>query len=382
MPDPVRTIEDTWSIRMTLQRLCMAGSKVSLGCRDKRGLFQILFQEAGRIGVRLGPQDLDAWALAPEESVSVTLEDRGFRYETVVAFIGPADLEGVPCAAFTLPRTLRRADDHRLAHFAPDTATPVTFSNSKNAVLDGEIRGFGYDGFELALRDTSRRIEEVLRMGEESTLDLALEDGLLLTASARVAYFGANYVGMKFTERVDRTLLGQYRTWLDTQQRLQAQRDRESLESGRMPQKGATLPAVRQWVDRDPSVLVLTEREDFARHLSEALGRKFGVLSLDYITGPVKPLLKPFGAGDGGWGRVKLILVHNHLRLASPLELTRQIVEQERCPLPIVLVGTEEDEGLKRNRALAAGAVDYLPVEPFRILSVIRKLDETLKLFA
>lgn len=382
MSDPVRTIEDTWSIRMTLQRLCQAGAKVSLGCRDQRGLFQILFQESGRIGIRLGPKDLEAWRMAPEESVAMTLEDRGFRFETVVAFIGPADLEGVPCAAFTLPRTLRRSDDHRLVHFAPETATPVTFSNSRNDVLDGEIRGFGQDGFELALRDSSRRVEDVLRMGEESTLDLALEDGMLLNASARVAYFGANVVGMKFTERVDKTLLGQYRTWLDTQQRLQAQRDRETLESGRMPSRGATLPAVRQWVDRDPAVLVVTEREDFARHMSEALGRKFGVLSLDYITGQVKPLLKPFGAADGTWGRVKLILVHNHLRLASPLEFTRQIVEQEKCPVPIVLVGTDEDEDLKRNRALAAGAVDYLAVEPFRILTVIRKLDETVKLFA
>ncbi len=377
-----RTIDNAYAIRMMLQRLCVAGMKVSLGCRDMRGMFQILFQEPGRIGIRLGPKELDAWALAPDESVSMTLDDRGFRYETVIAFVGPADLEGVPCAAFTLPRTLRRADDNRLAHFAPDVAPPVTFSNSRNAVLDGEIRGFGNDGFELALKDPSQKIEDVLRMGEESTLDLALEDGLLLTASARVAYFGANFVGMKFTERVDKTLLGQYRTWLDTQQRIQAQRDRESFESGRAPAKGSNLPQARLWVDREPTILILTEREEFARHMSEALGRKFGVISLDYITGPVRPFLKPFGADETGWGRVKLILIHNHLRLASPLELSRQVVEQEKCTLPIILAGTDEDEDLKRNRALAAGAVDFLPVEPFRILSVLRKLDETIKLFA
>ncbi len=377
-----RTIDNAYAIRMMLQRLCVAGMKVSLGCRDQRGMFQILFQEPGRIGIRLGPKDLETWALAPDESVSMTLDDRGFRYETVIAFVGPADLEGVPCAAFTLPRTLRRADDNRLAHFAPDVAPPVTFSNSRNAVLDGEIRGFGNDGFELALKDPSQKIEDVLRMGEESTLDLALEDGLLLTASARVAYFGANFVGMKFTERVDKTLLGQYRTWLDTQQRIQAQRDRESFESGRAPAKGSNLPQARLWVDREPTILILTEREEFARHMSEALGRKFGVISLDYITGPVRPFLKPFGGDETGWGRVKLILIHNHLRLASPLELSRQVVEQEKCALPIILVGTDEDEGLKRNRALAAGAVDFLPVEPFRILAVLRKLDETIKLFA
>jgi len=135
-------------------------------------------------------------------------------------------------------------------------------------------------------------------------------------------------------------------------------------------------------VDRQPTILILTEREEFARHMAEALGRKFGVISLDYITGPVRPFLKAFGGDEADWGRVRLILIHNHLRLASPLELSRQIVEQEKCTLPIILAGTDEDEDLKRNRALAAGAVDFLAVEPFKILSVLRKLDETLKLFA
>jgi len=114
---------------MTLQRLCAAGLKVSLGCRDKRGQFQILFQEPGRIGVRLGPRDLEEWALTAEENVSLAFEDRGFRYETVVTYQGSAAFEGIPCTAFTLPRTLRRADDNRLAHFAPDVAPKVTFTN-------------------------------------------------------------------------------------------------------------------------------------------------------------------------------------------------------------------------------------------------------------
>ena len=81
------------------------------------------------------------------------------------------------------------------------------------------------------------------------------------------------------------------------------------------------------------------------------------------------------------WGRARLIVIHNQMRLVSPLELSRLVVEQEKCPLPVLLAGTEEDLELKRNRALAAGAVDYMPVEPFRILSVLRKLDETFKLF-
>jgi len=37
---------------------------------------------------------------------------------------------------------------------------------------------------------------------------------------------------------------------------------------------------------------------------------------------------------------------------------------------------------LKRNRAMAAGAVDHLVVEPFHVLGVLRTLEETLRLFA
>jgi CheY-like chemotaxis protein len=261
-------------------------------------------------------------------------------------------------------------------------APKVTFSNARNALLDGQIMGMGHEGFEMVMQDASRPVQEVFRMGEESTLDLALEENLRITTQARVAYFGDDYVGMRFTDRVDTTVLGHYRSWLDGQQRLQAQRDREAYESvGRPAPREAqvVLPQVRVWVDRDPVILVVTEREDFARHLAEALGRKFGVHSLDYIKGALRSFLAPQDAS--GWGRTRLILIHNQLRLASPLELSRQVVEQEKCPLPILLAGTGEDVELKRNRALAAGAVDYMPVEPFRILAVLRKLDETLKLF-
>lgn len=378
-----RTLDDDLSIRIILQRLCLGGAKLSLSARGRRGPFPLLAQEAERILVAMPAQDQAAWAMPAGEKVSVGFEDRGFSYESVVAFKGAAEWAGTGCAALSVPRVLRRTDDHRVAFFVPESQPRVTFTNARNALLDGRIKGLGNEGFELVMQDNSRNIQEVLRMGEESTLDMALEDDLRITTQAKVAYFGDDYVGMRFTKGMDTTVLGQYRSWLEVQQRLQAQRDREAYEGGGSRQAPrdtqAALPRLRTWVDRDPAVLVVTEREDFARHLAEALGRKFGILSLDYIKGRLRPLLEP-GDGDG-WGRVRLILVHNHLRLASPLELSRQLVEQERCPLPILLAGTDEDLELKRNRALAAGAVDYVPVEPFRILALLRKLDDTLKLF-
>jgi CheY-like chemotaxis protein len=375
-----RTIDDSLNIRMILQRLCLAGQKVALACRGDQIQTPILVQEADRLFFAMTAEQHGKWAFSADENVAMTFQDRGLGYEAVIEYAGFETRDGQGCAVFSAPRSLRRNDDHRVIDFAPETAPKVTFTNSRNALLDGQISGLGRDGFELSLRDPGQNIREVLRLGEESTLDVALEDDLRLSATARVAYYGDNVVGMKFTDTMDKTLLGQYRSWLDVQQRVQAQRDKDSYVAGggRAPARstaGAALPQVKVWGERAPSILVLTEREAFARHMAEALGRKFGVRSLDYITGPLKPFL------GGDWGGVKLIVIHNQLRLVSPLELSRQLVEQEKCPVPVLLAGTEEDVDLKRNRAMAAGAVDYVPVEPFKILSVLRKLDDTLKLF-
>lgn len=383
MTSESRTIEDDLSVRIVLQRLCLAGAKVGLSFRSKRGACMLMAQEPDRVLAAMGAEDQVAWGLEPGEKVSMTFEDRGFKYETVVTYRGPADCEGEDCAALTVPRILRRADDFRLASFSPDVAPKVTFTNGRNALVDGQVKGMGRDGFEMTMLESGRDIQEVLRMGEESTLDVALEEDLRITTRARVAYYGEDYVGMRFTDRVDGAVLGRYRSWLEEQQRIQAQRDRESFESGggrpAPRESGApVLPQVRVWMERDPAILFLTESEEFARHMAEALGRKFGILSLDYIKGRLQPFLQ---ADGNGWGRTRLIVIHHHLRLVSPLELARQLVRDEHCPLPILLAGTDEDLDLKRNRAMAAGAVDYLAVEPFRILTVLRRLDETIKLF-
>jgi len=94
------------------------------------------------------------------------------------------------------------------------------------------------------------------------------------------------------------------------------------------------------------------------------------------------PALKDFGGEDSGWGRIRLVLIHHRLRSGSAMERCRRLIQEEACPLPILIAGTEEESDLKRNRAVAAGAVDHLIVEPFNVLKILRALDETLKLFS
>lgn len=384
-------LEDDTSIRMALQRLCLAGARVHVAYRDHRSGFPLLTEDGERMAFRMGFDDIASWGLKPGEHLALKLTDRGLDYECVVTFLGQEVVEAVEAGLASIPRTLRRSDLHRLADFIPDPghgpARHATFTNTRNALLDGTVQSFGEEGLELVLRNTKQDIRELLRMGEESLLDLPIEGDLRLRAPTTVAYFGENLVGLRFTKQADGGLLDRYRTWVQDQQTAQAQRDREDFsprgfqEATARINRAAALPTVKVIVDRDPMILLLTEKEDVARRLGEALSRKFGLAMLDHIKGPVKSQLGAVGGGDSGWGRVRMVLVHHQLRLASPLDLCRQVIDQEGCAVPVLLAGTEEDEPKKRHHAVAAGAVDFVVTEPFRILAILRKLDETLKLF-
>ena len=384
-------LEDAAGIRMALQRLCLAGDRLEVAYKAQRAAYPILTEDGERLAFRMPFEDISAWDLKPGENLAGKLKDRGLEYECVVSQAGQEVLEGVEACLATIPRVLRRSDLHRLADFIPDRGAAqvhvATFTNTRNALIDGTVQSFGEEGLELVLRNTKQDIRELLRMGEESLLDLPLEGNLRLRAPTTVAYFGENLVGLRFTKQADAKVLEQYRTWVQDQQVIQAQQDREEFsprgfqEATARLNRVSALPTVKVVVDREPMILLLTEKEEFARRLGEALSRKFGLAMLDHIKGPVKAQLKAIEGESSGWGRIRLVLIHNQLRLASPLELCRQLVEQEGCPIPIVLAGTEEDEAKKRHHALAVGAVDFVAVEPFRILTILRKLDDTLRLF-
>ena len=389
MARSVALLEDDVAIRMVLQRSCLEGARLGVAFQSQRGSFPILTEDGERIAFRMEHEAIAAWGFKAGDSLALKFKDRGLEYECVVSQVGQEVIEGVEACLATVPRALRRSDMHRLADFIPGFAAQnhvATFTNTRSALIDGMVQSFGEEGLELVLRNSKQDIRELLRMGEASLLDVPLDDGLRLSTPTTVAYFGENLVGLRFTKQADGQLLERYRAWIQDQQRIQAQQDKDSFSPRGLKEalarsvQGAALPAARLVVDRNPTLLLLTEREDFARRLGEAMGRKFGLVALDYIKGPVRAQIAPVAGGEG-WGRIRMVLIHNQLRLTSPLELCRQLVQKEGCTLPIFLLGTEEDEPKKRHHSVAAGAVDYLAVEPFRILATLRKLDETLRLF-
>lgn len=378
-------LEDAPAIRMVLQRLVLAGAKLTWAYQTQRAEVSIQSEDPHKVAFRFPGEDLAKWGLKNGDNISLKLEDRGLKYETVTAYTGAGVDSGVELAFLAVPRVLRRSDGHRHAAFIPDSMPKAAFTNGRGGLFDGQVKSFGLEGLELMLRDPKQNIQEVFRMGEQSLLDVRLTDSLQLKAKTTVAYFGEDHVGLKLAKDNDARLVNQYQAWLQEQQRIQARKDAEEFrnDGAAVPQAragaAAALPRLRILLDKEPLLLLLTERADFAQRLSESLGRKYGLAHLDYVKGALKGQLAEIGGGEE-WGRAKLLLLHNQIRLTSPLELCRQVVEKEHCPLPILLLGGEEDCDVKRVRAIEAGAVDYLVVEPFKVLQVLKKMDETMLL--
>ncbi len=378
------------AIRMAFQRLCEDDGALQVTFGTLHGEFKVLAEAPDRIILGISDLERGQWRLKPGAHLSLKLLDRGLPFEAVVDFLGHGKLHGAEACHVTMPRLLRALETHRLADFVPDRPIACPFADQHHDVKDGWATAFGDDGLELAPPEGTRSLGDMLRLNATSTVDLRAALGESLVLPVRVAYFGDKVWGVHLADSADRLVVGRYRQWLLEARHQQVNRDRSrfnpgGLESARLPGRRdsarPTMVLPKLLVDREPLVLVLAEGEAFPARLAEAIGRKFGVAAYDPGPGPLTPVLRDLGVGDGGWGRIRLVLIHHLLRSGSAMERCRRLIQEEACPLPILIAGTEEEGDLKRNRAVAAGAVDHLIIEPFNVLKVLRTLDETLKLF-
>jgi len=379
-------LEEPEDIRMVFQRICRSGGGLRLKFGQFEQEFPLLAEDGDRVIVGITDVERGQWDLKPGGRVLMRVEDRGRKFEAVVELAGHGRLEGVECCHFGVPRMLKCIDERRMADYLPERPIPCTFTTHALDIRDGMIRAFGNEGIELVLRSGEPNRGEALRLGAGTVLEFSLDKETRLVMPSVVDHFGEGYTGMRFKEEADPQVLRAYRGWLGEMLRSQSQRDKQDFDPKGVRAKGKeeaeagrTGSQARVLVARDPMLLVIAEGEAFPNRVVESLGRKFGVAALDYVQGAVKPTLA--GLGQGEWGPVRLILVHQRLRVSSGLELTHHMVATEGCTLPILVAGIEEDVALKRNRAIAAGAVDFISVDPFNVLKVMRAIEDTLKMF-
>jgi CheY-like chemotaxis protein len=383
--------EDSQGIRMVFQRLCEGEDLVQVAFGTFNGEFKVLAEAPDRVILGISDLERGQWRLKAGARLTLKLLDRGLPFEAVVDFQGHGKLHGAEACHVSMPRLLRALETHRLADFVPDRPIPCPFSDQRHDVKDGTALAFGEDGLELAPPAGTKVLGDMLRLNATSSVELRAAVGESLVLPVMVGYFGEKVWGLRFTESADKLTVSRYRQWLLEARHQQANKDRNrfnpgGLESSRLTgrteaTRSAAATTPRLHVDRDPLVLVLAEGEAFPVRLAEAIGRKFGLVSLDLGPGLLKPALGDLVGEGPDWGRIRLVMIYHRLRSGTTLERCRRLAQDEACPLPILMAGTEEDADLKRNRAVAAGAMDYLIIEPFQILNVIRTLDQTIKLF-
>jgi CheY-like chemotaxis protein len=379
-------LEESEDIRRVFQRVCRSGGGLRLKFGQFEQEFPLLAEEQDRITVGITDMERGQWDLKSGARVLMRVEDRGRKFEAVVEFSAHGRLEGVECCHFGSPRMLKCIDERRMADFLPERPLPCTFTTHTLDIRDGLIRAFGNEGVELAPRPGEPARGETLRLGSGTVVECSLDKETKLVLPSVVDHFGEGYTGLRFKDECDPQALRTYRGWLGEMLRSQSQRDKQDFDPKGVRTRSkeeaeAARPGsqARILLAHDPMLLVIAEGDAFPSRIVESLGRKFGVASLDYVKGLVRPTLEGLGPGD--WGSVKLILVHQRLRVGSGLELTHQMVESEGCMLPILVAGIEDDVALKRNRAIAAGAVDFISVDPFHVLLVMRAIEDTLKMF-
>ena len=380
-------LNDLAAIRIVLQRVCLEGGFINLYLEGREWPFPLLAESETGIFIEVTLLQRTQWGLEPGSHYQMTLVDRGRRYQAMVKLEGWGDLEGKLCACLHHPRELNAPDFDGVSDYVPDQPITCTFTSPAMNIFEGQLRALGNDGMAFALWGT-RVVKEVqLKTGAPTSVELTLAKGVKVNLTAVTTSMDANVAAVRFSAKTDPGMLRVYRGWLRDVILAQERKDREGFNlkgmranRGAAPARVPGLPAVHLLGDKDPLVLVIGG-DGFPQRIHEALGRKFGIAELDFVQGDVRPMLGALGADAPDWGRTRLILIHQRLRLSSGLELTRQLTQEEGCPLPILVAGSEEDVGLKRNRAIAAGAVDFISVDPFRILTVMHSLEQTLKMF-
>jgi CheY-like chemotaxis protein len=386
MPAEYFELKDAAAIRMVFQRLCRAGGDLNLKIDGKDMAFPIFEEVEGRIVVGITAPERAKWNMNIGDHYRMTVFDRGRKCQGTVEVADFGQQDGSDCVHLEQPRALKGRDYRGLAEFLPEKVYRAVFTSPSMDFCDARIRAMGPDGLQLPLYGTGAVKDGQLKLDTATTMELAMDIDNKFVLSAVTDTMEEGIVGIRFTEKAESAALRNYRLWLTEAMIAQDRKDRELFQTrglravrtkGEVQKSGPTLQVLS---DRDPLVLVISEPA-FSTRMAEAVGRKFGVAGLDFARGEVRPLLKPLGVEGPDWGRVKLVMVHQRLRAMSGMELAGKLIKDEGCLVPVLVAGPEEDAVLKRNRALALGAVDFLPVDPFRILAVIQALDQTLKAF-
>ena len=384
MSKHVFQIDETAAIRMVFQRLCRAGGEVHLQINGKDWAFPLFEEVEGRILLGITEAERKKWGMGVGDHYRLTVFDRGRKLQGTSEIAEFLKVEETACVSLEQPRVLKGRDNRGLTDFVPEKPFRAVFTSPSMDFCEARIKTMGSEGVQLPLYGSGAVKEGQLKLDTPTTLELALDLDTKFVFPACTEIMEEGMAGLRFTVKHDSQELRDYRHWLSDARNTQDRKDRDLFRAGGVRaerRKGSiinVMPTLQLLLDKDPLVLVISE-PPFSLRISEVLGRKCGVAGLDFSRGEVIPLITSLGEEGGPpWGRVKLVMIHQRLRSMSGMELAAKLLKDGGCP-PILMAGPEENADTKRERALAMGAVGFLPVEPFKILAVIQAVDQALK---
>ncbi len=352
---------------------------------DEKWLFVGLsIAERERQGVRQG------------QSARISFYFEGKELFGGVAIAGAGRLDDKDALRLSFPASMTVNDDFCLTHFHLTPRKEIVFTSTMNQLCTGAVVNLGIKGVDIKSKE-SQSIKELLAVDRETQLGFELEKDLHFSFKGRVLYFQdyeEQLIGIEFLD-ADREQEQQLNQWIVDQTSRKQDKDRHFLSARKQqgsgkparmaqspgpaaPEEGEPAapqaqPALRDdyapvLKEGDPYILALSKDEELIARLGKCLMRKYGVLRSKGRFANVKELIPHY--------KPAMILVHERLGTVSGFDLAKTIIEHADQEQFIMVMGDAEDEIEKRNRAVRAGAVDYLVVTPFKTLPIFKKIDE------
>lgn len=323
--------------------------------------------------------------MLPPRKIPVSFSFEGKEYYGGLQIKGVGRFEGQDALRLTFPPFLHIRDDFGLTTLHLFPRRKATFTSTLNQFCQGWIVNIGSRGVDVKCEDGA--VRDHFAVDFETTLGFELDNGIHIACQGRVLYFQAfegDLAGIEFLN-LNRDTQGKVESWIGQQSHSKSKHDMEYLRAPIVVRKRSEADAKARLASKDsaeddstvfcegePRVLILSHDEGLIHRMAKVIGRKYGVLISKGRFSHVRNIIDTF--------HPRLILIQDQLGSVSGFDLTRTIAEHTGSNQPILIMG-EQDDAEKRNLAVQCGAIDLVPLVPFKPLGLFQKVHETLMLF-
>ena len=381
-------ITDPEEIRIIFRQLVENARFVFPNFSDEKLPCRLLNDEEDSLFIALKTEDRERFGIRMNQQAAIRFFYECKEYYTSVAIMGAGRFEGTDALRLAYPRALRINDQYCLTQLHLIPRRDCTFTSTTNQFCSGKIINLGVKGIDLRSEEV-QPIRELLAVDHEVMVGFELSDSLKISQKGRVAYinqFDEIFAGIEFVD-LDKGLEEKIAEWMTNQSIEKKNRELDALRKKRKPKPKRSAAAPRENAgpvlahdyrgtilkEGDPYILLLSRDEALIQRLGKCLMRKYGILISKGRFSNVTKIMSHYDP--------KMIIIHDTIGTVSGFDLVKTILGHADAEIAAVIMGSAEEEQERRIRAIDAGALDYLPIEPFKMLPVFKRVDEAMSLF-